>query len=381
MIMRHFLLTYFIKNTDERTKNMFEFVPYKSDEISMTDEQLMKLINSKFKQQPYLRFITGMEKPWEGNTEYKLKFTATNLYYSETAAPRDYNPEAIENRDMRDYSNAAFFSKYEVLHKGFEVNLEKEEKVIGLGAYSYNLKGVLICEASEEEKKKYYCDKYMIYPIVDEPWRVYEGDEICDGIDRQIIGKKGDTLLLRDLIRLIDYNTRENVWEYESLLQDVEKHGITVSNRKSLDSGEELSDTIVLEITRDSEDSFTIRSHHDSYYISRRHFSVGDDDELYECERDGSRSPFNQKIITRLVDDVYGLSYFFNKPNLRVLVTARVLIDEEKYEFENVTIPKDWYYTVQTLEADINRELDALHQQYPNSYFKEKRPDTFVEKK
>ena len=347
----------------------------------MTNDQLMKLINSKFQQYPYLRFVTVSEKRWENDDEYKLKFTANNLYYSETPAPKDYNPEAIENRDIRDYSNAAFFSKYEVLHKGFEVNLEKEEKVIRLGAYSYKLKGVLICEASEEEKKKYYCDKYMIYPIVGDPWRVYEGDEIINGIDRLVIGKSGDTLLLKDLFEVIDYNTSENCCEYEAVLQDVERAGITVSNRKSLDSSEELSDTIVLEVIEDRKNLFRIQSIDDSYYIGPRNFYVGDDDELYECRGDGSSSPYTQKIITRLVDDVYGLSYFFNKPNLRVLVTARVEKDKEKYEYENVTIPKDWYYTIQTLESDVNRELDELFQKYPNSYYKEKRPDVFVEKK
>lgn len=375
------LLTYYIKNTDAGTKNLFEFVPYKSEELSMTNDQLMKLINSKFQQYPYLRFVTVSEKRWEHDDKYKLKFTANNLYYSETPAPKDYNPETIENRDIRDYSNAAFFSKYEVLHQGFEVNLEKEEKVIRLGAYSYKLKGVLICEASEEEKKKYYCDKYMIYPIVGDPWRVYEGDEIINGIDRLVIGKSGDTLLLKDLFEAIDYNTSENCCEYEAVLQDVERAGITVSNRKSLDSSEELSDTIVLEVIEDRKNLFRIQSLDDSYYIGPRNFYVGDDDELYECRGDGSSSPYTQKIITRLVDDVYGLYYFFNKPNLRVLVTARIEKDKEKYEYENVTIPKDWYYTIQTLESDVNRELDKLFQKYPNSYYKEKRPDVFVEKK
>ena len=51
------------------------------------------------------------------------------------------------------------------------------------------------------------------------------------------------------------------------------------------------------------------------------------------------------------------------------------------HEYEYVTIPKDWFYTVQTLESEINRELDELHKQYPNSYNKKKRPDFFEEKK
>lgn len=379
--MRYYLVTYYIKNNDVATKDIFEYIPSKSEELTMTHDQLMKLINSKFQQFPYLRCVTVMEKLWKSHKDYDLKFTAKNLYYSETPATKDYNLEDFENRDMKKYANEAFFSKYEVNHKGFEINLEKEEKVICLGAYFYILKGVLICEASEDEKEKYDCDKYMVYPIVDDDWLVYEGDEICDNIESLIIGKKGDTLLLKDLQVAINYSVRENICEYECLLLDVERCGITVSNRKSLDSNEELSDTIVLEISNIGNNHFSIKSNRDSYYIAERYFIVGKDDELYESNDDYNLNQYHKTIVSRIVDDVYGLSYFFNKPNLRVLVTARVLKDERNHEYEYVTIPKDWFYTVQTLESEINRELDELHKQYPNSYNKKKRPDVFEEKK
>jgi len=42
---------------------------------------------------------------------------------------------------------------------------------------------------------------------------------------------------------------------------------------------------------------------------------------------------------------------------------------------------KDWYYTVQTLEGEINRQLDEMHQQYPDDYNRGKRPDIVEEKK
>ena len=45
------------------------------------------------------------------------------------------------------------------------------------------------------------------------------------------------------------------------------------------------------------------------------------------------------------------------------------------------TIPSDWYYTIQTLEKEINKELDEMHKKYPDDYFKRKRPDVFDEKK
>ena len=81
-----------------------------------------------------------------------------------------------------------------------------------------------------------------------------------------------------------------------------------------------------------------------------------------------------------IVDDVTGLSWFFNKPNLRVL-----LVSVSEYNFglgpnEYAPIPKDWFYTVQTLESEINRELEDIHNKYPNDYFKGKRPDIVEEK-
>ena len=39
-----YLLTYYLKNTDERTKAAFENIPYKTKEISLSEERLIKLI-------------------------------------------------------------------------------------------------------------------------------------------------------------------------------------------------------------------------------------------------------------------------------------------------------------------------------------------------
>jgi hypothetical protein len=39
------------------------------------------------------------------------------------------------------------------------------------------------------------------------------------------------------------------------------------------------------------------------------------------------------------------------------------------------SIPKDWFYTVQTLEAEVNQKLDEMHKKYPDDYNWRKRPD------
>ena len=37
-------------------------------------------------------------------------------------------------------------------------------------------------------------------------------------------------------------------------------------------------------------------------------------------------------------------------------------------------VPTDWFYTVQTLEGDINRKLDDMYKEEPDKFYKEKRP-------
>ena len=334
------------------------------------------------KKNPFILNCTVMDKEWAGDTEWHLKFMVKNLFYSEEPIPHDDKPIAAEERRIDDYVNRANMTTYDPSHQGFEIKLDHEQKVIRLGSYFYDLKGVLICEATDEDRQKYYCNKYVTFPIVDNDWLVYDGDAIADGIENLIVGKKGDTIPLAALREAADYNAREQDCGYEDQLIDLERHGITVSNRKSKDSAEELSDNIVISIDKLGDKRFRMNSDWGDYYIPKRFFYVGDDDELYESDGDDDKpSLYHQKIITRIVDDVYGLSWFFNKPKLRVLVTAITDngVGSQRYQLE--PIPKDWFYTVQTLEGEINRELDELHKKYPNEYNKGKRPDVFEEKK
>ena len=40
------LLTYYINNTDEQTKNVFSTVPYKSTELTISNDRLVQLIEA-----------------------------------------------------------------------------------------------------------------------------------------------------------------------------------------------------------------------------------------------------------------------------------------------------------------------------------------------
>jgi len=259
--------------------------------------------------------------------------------------------------------------------KQFEVKLDHEGKVIRLGSYFYDLKGVLICEATEEDKKKYYCGRFMTFPIVDDDWKVREDLCLCDGIQNFIIGKKGDTLLLESLRSAIDHNASAYDCGYDELLVGLELHDITISSRKKLDSMEELSDTIVLSIDKLWKDRNIYRvDTWDGYYVPQRFCVVGEDGELYHqyASDKGDVINKNRTLAELIADDVVSLSWFFNKPNLRVLVVA----PSGKYDGKVKPIPKDWYYTVQTLENDINRKIEEYLKE-ETRYYAAKRPDKF----
>lgn len=101
------------------------------------------------------------------------------------------------------------------------------------------------------------------------------------------------------------------------------RHGITISNRMRLDSPEELPETVVIEIDKLGKKFFRMDAASGGYYIPQRFFYVGEDDELYVCDDDDfNPSVYRKKLVTCIVEDVTSLSWFFNKPNLRVLVTA-----------------------------------------------------------
>lgn len=374
-----FLLTYYIKNKDDRTNSVFDIIPYRTLALSMSEERVVKLIESEMKRYPFLKCCSVMDKTWLGDKEYHLRFTATNPLYSDVPIPRDYKLTELEAENKDDSYNQVYMTPYDIAHQGFEVKLDHEEKVIRLGSYFYALKGVLICESTEAERDMYYCHRYMTYPIVDNDWRVFEGREIVDGIEPLIIGKKGDTVPLIALKAAMDYNARHHDCELEAQLLDLERQGITISNRKGRHSTEELPDTLVIGIERRDKYHFMMKSHPDGYYIPERAFRVGDDDELYEYDRSDNMEKTWRLMSTVIADDVWGISWFFNKPKIRVLLTA---IEENYVGFapdKLGPIPNDWYYTVQTLEGEINSKLDKMHQEYPDDYNRRKRPDVVEE--
>ena len=374
-----YLVTYYIKNMNE-SKEIFNIISYMSSVLTGSEDEILRMVASRMKKYPYLRCCSIMERPSAEQKVFDMKYMLDNPHYDEASIPDILRPQ--DNKEVRELDDDGEVDGVSTMEenkrKGFKVKLDHENKVIRLGAYFHSLKGVLIAEATEEDKKKFCCDRYMTFPIVDDSWSVREDDCITDGIEWLIIGKKGDTIPLRAVKEAADYNARKHCCGYDELLVDLEREGITISNRKAFDSTEEFSDNIVIGIDKIyGKNHFRLDAHEGGYYIPRRFFHVGSDDELYQDAEEGQeQTEYNyNRIVEQVADDVRALSWFFHKPNLKVLVVA---ITENGCGFvpnKYGAIDKRWFYTVQSLESDINRRLDQYYKKYPNDYFEGKRPD------
>ena len=372
-----YLVTYYVKNTNS-AKDIFNIIPYASSVVTGSENEILELVASKLKKNPFFRCCSVMDHSSGNKKVFETKYVLDNPHFKEDALQTKFKVlESVDHKEIDDSGkNVNEVASTEDVRKSSEVKLDHEKKVIRIGAYFYDLKGVLICEATEEDKKKYYCNRFITFPIVDEDWKVLEDEDISDGLGRLIIGKTGDTVPLAALKDAADYNAREHVCGYDELLVGLERRGITISNRRAIDSPDELSDTVVIELSKiPGKHHFRLDSHEDSYYIPRRFFYVGTDDELYQDAREGKQQTqyTYDKIVQQIADDVFSLSWFFHKPNLKVLVIAYAEESDASHRYKIGPIPTDWFYTVQTLERDINRKLDDMYKEEPDKYYKEKR--------
>lgn len=265
--------------------------------------------------------------------------------------------------------------------ENFQIVQIAEKKVIRIGTFFHRLKGYLVKEADEAEKKKYCCDKYMTYPIVDDDFKVMEDEEIIDGIDQLVIGCEGDTLPLHVIAAAAEDNAVERYWDYSDVLVNLERHGITLSNRVAYDSEEELPDEIIICLDPDvlGAANYRLDPQHGCYYIPKR-FCYMKDGELYMDYRSDKKNRDERecdKISTQLADELWGLSWFFNKPNLHIRVKTYA---PNGYAFgfgpnELADITDDWPECIKRLEDEVNAKYRKMREEYPDDYYRAKRKD------
>lgn len=231
-------------------------------------------------------------------------------------------------------------------NRAFQVMPNNENKIIRLGCFFKPLKGVLICEATDEEKEDFCCGKYMTYPIVGNGYEVWgDYEDIDRGFEYLIVGKKGDTLPLKKLRDAADYNVRHKECDYYDILIDIEDQGITVTNRINTDSEELLPDTIALSLEKYNSCSFQISSAKNNYYVPCRHFDISEINDIPQL----------------IGDDIWSLMWFFNRKQLRV----------------KIDVPEECPEAIRSLEAKINDYLQKPWEKLLSDHYEYKRPDIF----
>jgi hypothetical protein len=176
-------------------------------------------------------------------------------------------------------------------------------------------------------------------------------------------------------------NVVERNCDYHGVLVDLERQGITLSNRVAFDSEEELPDeiTVCLDPGVLGRDSFRLDPQRGCYYIPKR-FCYMKDGELYMDYRGDKKNENpseHDKIYSQLADELWSLSWFFNKPNLHIKVRTYTP-DGFAFGFgpnELADITDEWPECIKRLEGQVNERFRKMREEHPDDYYRGKRKD------
>ena len=252
----------------------------------------------------------------------------------------------------------------------FQFVPDNGKKVIACGAMIYTVNGFVIYPTTEEEQEEKCYDTFRTLPVVDEGYEVIDDEDLNDGIKYHIIGHEGDTVPLGSLRRAINYNARERVCDLADILEDAERHQITVTNLHPR-NGVLLPDTVTVIIDGGiaREGHYRIDSDYpDSYLLPQRFCYAVTAGELYMDYHDevrNSRQEEFDRIECQLADDIDSYIWFFNNPNLRLRVRSYRSISDIKDG-----IPDSWPECLRHLEERVNKRLEVLAQEYIEAHEK-----------
>lgn len=250
----------------------------------------------------------------------------------------------------------------------FQIIEDHDNKIIRLGCYFYDFKGVLICEATKEERETYCCGKYMTYPIVDDSYKVREDREIVDGIKYLITAKKGETVPLHRLAEALDYNVEYRETRYGDVLVNMESLGGIISDydtKGNIRFPAEITLGIGNVYSGYRLDSL------DGYYIPHRFFSVSDKDgELHQHRwRKGNKEEDDDfKLVDDIAEEICDIMWFFHRTDLYVKIKAMEINQLQD-------IPTTWPEAILRFEKDVNQTVKALweEQSQEKEYYYEKK--------
>lgn len=262
----------------------------------------------------------------------------------------------------------------------FRIIPDNEGKILTLGCMFKELKGMLICEATEEEKKEYFCGTFMTYPIVGEGYDVWDNfKDFYKGLENSSIGKKGETIPIINLEDAFRYNAKHYVCDFYDILIDAEKKGVTITNRFDPDSEELLPDTITLYINQYSScNTYSIASVENNYYIPMHDFCISQkDNQLHVLDyrkKDGNKEWY--ELVETIGDIVWSYKWFFNRKQIRVQIKT-YSEDGGWINDQLIDLPKDWPEIILNLENNINDYVKKPWNKESSDHWGKKRPDTF----
>lgn len=262
----------------------------------------------------------------------------------------------------------------------FQIMPDNEGKILTLGCMFKELKGVLICEATEEEKEDFCCGKFMTYPIVGEEYDVWdEYEDIANGFEYGSIGKKGETIPIINLRDAFDYNARHYECDFIDILMDAEMQGVTITNRFGPDSEELLPDTITLCLSQYKSGKYFIESARNNYYIPLHNFCISKkDNQLHEIDyRKEGDNVDGQELVELIGDIVWSYMWFFNRKQIRVQIKTYSEDGHGWMGDQLFDLPKDWPEIILNLENNINDYLQKPWNKRPYDHWIKKRPDPF----
>ena len=103
--MAYYLVTYYTKNTNEKTKEVFNDVPYKSFDVEFQKEKLLEYIFAYFEKNTFVCYCTVMTKNWSGEKEYDMYCSVINPYYKEKPIKHDYKHLDADDVLVKDMSH------------------------------------------------------------------------------------------------------------------------------------------------------------------------------------------------------------------------------------------------------------------------------------
>ena len=254
--------------------------------------------------------------------------------------------------------------------RSFQFIPDNEKKVIYCGAMIYTVKGFIIYPTSEEERL-FPEDTFRTLPVVDDGYEVIDDENLNDGIKYHIIGREGDTIPLGELSECLRYNAFHMVCDLSDILEDVQKHHITVTNSHPRFPEQRLPDMITVNIDGGicGEQHYRIDSDYpDSYLLPQRFSYVGEDGRLYMNYQDVNRNRCqsdNDTITQQIADDIESYMWFFNNPALRLHVRSYRTVDSIEDG-----VPDTWPQCLQSLESDVNRLVEVMAQEYIEAHEK-----------